>query len=85
MSTSQDAFAPLDASIAEVARLRGESRMTVLRKIKSGRYESYLSGGKRKVLLSSVLADRAAEIAANAVEAIPPGPGRGHKHKGLRP
>jgi hypothetical protein len=65
-------FAPLDASISDVQRLRGESRSTVLRKIEKGVYQSYLSGGMRKIVLASVYADRDAEIAANRKKLIPP-------------
>jgi hypothetical protein len=55
-------IAPLDWSVAEVAQLRSESRSTVLRKLRSGRYKSYLSGGKRKVIAASVFADRELEM-----------------------
>jgi hypothetical protein len=55
-------IAPLDLSVAQVAELRGESRSTVLRKVKSGLYRSYLSGGKRKIIAKSVYADRELEM-----------------------
>ena len=55
-------IAPLDLSVAQVAELRSESRSTVLRKLKTGRYRSYLSGGKRKIIAASVLADRDLEM-----------------------
>jgi hypothetical protein len=53
---------PLDLSVAQVTELRSESRSTVLRKVKSGRYRSYLSGGKRKIIAASVFADRELEM-----------------------
>lgn len=68
-----DPFTPLDATVAEVQRLRDESRSTVLRKIKRGHYQSYLSGGRRKVVLASVLADRAREMQADEPKRQPPG------------
>jgi hypothetical protein len=55
-------IAPLDLSVAQVAELRSESRSTVLRKLKTGRYRSYLSGGKRKIIAASVFADRELEM-----------------------
>jgi hypothetical protein len=55
-------IAPLDLSVAQVAELRSESRSTVLRKLRSGRYRSYLSGGKRKIIATSVYADRELEM-----------------------
>jgi hypothetical protein len=55
-------IAPLDLSVAQVAELRSESRSTVLRKLKTGRYRSYLSGGKRKIIAASVYADRELEM-----------------------
>jgi hypothetical protein len=55
-------IAPLDLSVAQVAELRSESRSTILRKLRDGRYRSYLSGGKRKVIAASVLADRELEM-----------------------
>ena len=55
-------IAPLDLSVAQVAEIRSESRSTVLRKLRDGRYRSYLSGGKRKIIKASVLADRELEM-----------------------
>jgi hypothetical protein len=55
-------IAPLDLSVAQVAKIRSESRSTVLRKLRSGRYRSYLSGGKRKIVAASVFADRELEM-----------------------
>ena len=55
-------IAPLDLSVAQVMELRSESRSTVLRKLRSGRYRSYLSGGKRKIIAASVFADRELEM-----------------------
>ena len=55
-------IAPLDLSVAQVAELRSESRSTVLRKMKTGRYRSYLSDGKRKIIAASVFADRELEM-----------------------
>ena len=53
---------PLDLTISEVQRLRGEGRSTVKKKIRDGRYKSYLSGRRRKVVVASVLADRDREM-----------------------
>ena len=55
-------IAPLDLSVAQVAKIRSESRSTVLRKLRLGRYRSYLSGGKRKIIAASVYADRELEM-----------------------
>jgi hypothetical protein len=55
-------IAPLDLSVLQVMRLRSESRSTVLRKLRLGRYRSYLSGGKRKIIAASVFADRELEM-----------------------
>lgn len=72
-----DPFAPLDGTIADICRLRGESRSTVRRKIRSGAYESYIApGGKvRRVILASVYAERQRAIDAKLV--MPKGPTRG--------
>ena len=37
-------FDPIDATVDEVASYRRESRWTVYKKIREGRYESYLDG-----------------------------------------
>jgi hypothetical protein len=55
-------IAPLDLSVLQVMQLRSESRSTVLRKLRSDRYRSYLSGGKRKIIAASVHADRELEM-----------------------
>ena len=70
-----DEFAPLDATVAQVMRLRSESRSTVLRKIASGEYESYLIPGG-SVILASVYADRERAIAADERRPMQAGPGR---------
>ena len=63
MSKSIDDFASqLDATIAQVAQATASSVPTVRRKIKAGRYQSYLSGRVRKVVVASVLADREREM-----------------------
>jgi hypothetical protein len=62
---------PLDATVLYVQRLRNESRSTVLRKIKRGTYASYLSGGRRKVILASVMADREHEMAVSEPKRSP--------------
>jgi hypothetical protein len=78
-------IAPLDLSVTQVAELRSESRSTVLRKIKTGRYRSFLSGGKRKVIAASVFADRESEmktgkpVRPQPTPAMRP-PGRPRKH-----
>ena len=56
-------FAPVDATIAEVASFRRESVRTTHEKIRDGRYESYLEGRIRKIIFASVLADRERAIA----------------------
>jgi hypothetical protein len=73
-----DEFAPLDATVAQVMRLRGESRSTVRRKLAAGTYESYLPpGGRvRRIVLASVYADRERAIAADERRSMPAGPGR---------
>jgi hypothetical protein len=73
-----DEFAPLDATVAQVMRLRSESRSTVRRKIASGEYQSYLTpGGRvRRVILASVYADRERAIASDTPRPMPAGPGR---------
>jgi hypothetical protein len=77
-------IAPLDLSVAQVAELRSESRSTVLRKLKTGRYRSYLSGGKRKIIAASVYADRELEMKAGKPVRPQPipvtRPGRPRKH-----
>jgi hypothetical protein len=67
-----DPFTPLDGTVAEIQRLRDESRSTVLRKIKRGVYQSYLSGGRRKIVLASVMEDRAREMEASEPKRQPP-------------
>jgi hypothetical protein len=59
-------LAPPDLTIDEVAAYRRESRWTVHRKVREKIYESYLDGRIRKVLLSSVIADRERAIARSA-------------------
>jgi hypothetical protein len=56
-------FAPLDATVDEVASFRKESRWTVHRKLRDGVYESYLDGRIRKIIFASVVADRERAIA----------------------
>jgi hypothetical protein len=70
----KDKIAPLDLTVAQVSVLRSESRSTVLRKLKSGKYQSYLSGGRRKVIAASVLADRELEMKTGAPVRPPPTP-----------
>ena len=80
-------IAPLDLSVAEVARLRSESRSTVLRQMRSGRYRSYLSGGKRKIIAASVYADRELEMKTGEQVRPPPTPVTrpGRRRKYLKP
>jgi hypothetical protein len=59
-------LAPPDLTVDEVAAYRRESRWTVHRKVREKIYESYLDGRIRKILLSSVIADREAAIARSA-------------------
>jgi hypothetical protein len=56
---------PPDLTVDEVASYRRESRWTVHRKVREKIYESYLDGRIRKILLSSVIADRERAIAAS--------------------
>jgi hypothetical protein len=76
-------IAPLDLSVAQVAELRAESRSTVLRKLRDGRYRSYLSGGKRKVIAASVFADR--ELEMKTGQSVRPQPTPTGKRKRGRP
>ena len=77
-------IASLDYSVAQVMKLRNESRSTVLRKVKSQRYRSYLSGGKRKIVAASVHADRELEMKTGGQVRPQPTPmtrpGRHRKH-----
>ena len=76
-------FDPVDATIDEVASYRRESRWTVHQKLKDGRYESYLDGRIRKIIFSSVKADRERTIAesrAVSAEPVKRSPGRPRKH-----
>ena len=57
-------FDPIDATIDEVASWRRESRWTVHKKIREGRYETYLDGRIRKVIFASVKADRERAMSA---------------------
>jgi hypothetical protein len=57
-------FAPVDATVDEVASWRRESRWTVHKKIREGRYESYLDGRIRKIIFASVKADRERAMSA---------------------
>jgi hypothetical protein len=69
----------LDATLSQTAKAIGSSTLIVRKRIAAGRYTSYLDGGRRKVIVASVLADRARLLAEGAVMAMAPGPGRGHK------
>jgi AcrR family transcriptional regulator len=70
-------LARLDGSVADVAKMLGVSRATILRRLKDKLYESYLdAGGTRRIILASVHAARDRAIAENAVEPMAPGPGR---------
>jgi hypothetical protein len=51
-------FDPVDATVGEVASYRRESRWTVHKKIREGRYDTYLDGRIRKIIFASVKADR---------------------------
>lgn len=59
-------FDPVDATVAEVASYRRESRWTVHKKIRLGIYQSYRDGRIRKIVFSSVLADRERAMGAAA-------------------
>jgi hypothetical protein len=50
---------PPDLTVDEVSAFRRESRWNVFKKVREGIYESYLDGRIRKIVFSSVLADRA--------------------------
>jgi hypothetical protein len=58
-------FCPVDATVDEVASFRREGRWMVFKKIREGRYESYLEGRIRKIIFASVLEDRERAIAAS--------------------
>jgi hypothetical protein len=66
-------FDPVDATIDEVASWRRESRWTVHKKIREGRYESYLDGRVRKIIFASVKADRERAMSAALTGKRPPG------------
>jgi hypothetical protein len=58
-------FCPVDATVDEVASFRREGRWMVFKKIREGRYDSYLDNRVRKIVFASVLADRERAIAAS--------------------
>ena len=66
----------IDATIEQTARAIGSTPTTVRRRINQGRYQSYLDGKIRKVIVASVLADRDALVAADAKQPMAAGPGR---------
>jgi hypothetical protein len=63
---------PPDLTVDEVASFRRESRWTVFRKVREGRYRSYLDGRIRKVIFASVLADRDRAL-RDGIDKRPPG------------
>jgi hypothetical protein len=67
----------LDATIEQTARAIGLTPITVRRRIVEGRYQSYLDGRVRKVVVASVLADRAALIDSDNAGPTPPNAGKG--------
>jgi len=75
----------LDATIEQTARAIGLTPITVRRRIAEGRYASYLDGRLRKVIVASVLADRAALIDSNSAGPTPPNAGKGRKLLGDKP
>ncbi len=66
-------FDPVDATVDEVASWRRESRWTVHKKIREGVYQSYLDGRIRKVVFSSVRADRERAMSVALTGKRPPG------------
>jgi len=66
-------LAPPDLTVDEVAAYRRESRWTVHKKIREGRYESYLDGRIRKVIFASVKLDRERTMGAGLTGKRPPG------------
>ena len=76
-------FDPIDATIDEVASWRRESRWTVHKKIREGRYETYLDGRIRKIIFASVKADR--ERAMSAALTGKRRPGRPRKPRAEAP
>jgi hypothetical protein len=64
---------PPDLTVDETAAWRRESRWTVHRKIRDGRYESFLDGRIRKVCFESVKRDRERAMAAGVTKKRPPG------------
>lgn len=75
-----EGFCPLDATIDEVASFRRESRWSVHRKIREGKYASYKDGKIRKIIFASVLADRQASIARSSSATRKRKPGGQRKH-----
>jgi hypothetical protein len=55
-------FDPVDATVKEVMAYRRESYSTVRRKLRVGRYQSYLDGDRRMIIFSSVKAERERSI-----------------------
>ena len=88
-SKSINKIAPLDYTVAQVQALRNESRSTVIRKMKTSRYRSYLSGGRRKIDAASVHEDREREMKTGGQVRPPPipktRPGRPRKTKHPKP
>lgn len=66
-------FDPVDATIAEVAAYRRQSRWTVHQKIREGAYQSYKDGRIRKIIFASVKADRARSMSASVTGKRRPG------------
>jgi hypothetical protein len=69
-------FSPVDCTVDEAASFRRESRWTVFRKIREGKYIAYKDGRVRKIVFSSVLSDRQASIARSSPASGKRRPGR---------
>jgi hypothetical protein len=66
-------FNPVDCTVDEAASYRRESRWTVFKKIREGVYQSYLDGRVRKIVFSSVRADRERAMGASLTGKRKPG------------
>ena len=69
-------LSPPDLTVDETCAYRRESRWTVFRKIREGVYQSYRDGRVRKIIFSSVTADREHSIARSAPSTGKRRPGR---------
>ena len=78
-------FDPIDATIDEVASWRREDRWRVHKKIREGAYQSYLDGRIRKIIFTSVKADRERAMSATLTGKRPPGRPRWTQPEAAKP